>query len=273
LKANQNTLKILHAGELRKPIKECIHILWERYPALKVELDYAGSRACAQSVAEGKIVDVLALAEYQVFDELLIPQFAETAYIFATDQMVLAFDEFSNDSDKVNQSNWMDVLLGDPAIKYGLSDYRLDPCGYRTLMLWQLAEQHYARPGLYNKLINGAGKVYAKSLDLAVALLEGQIDYGFAYRSVAKQMNLQFLQFPVQINLSDPRLADRYARATVVLEGDYPGEKTELRGTPIEFAVAIPKTTNQKQLAQEFIDILTGPRGEGILEANGLIPC
>jgi len=273
LKTDPNALKIMHAGALRKPIKECIHILWEKYPDLKVALDYGASRACANAVAEGKIVDVLALAEYQVFNELLIPQFVATPFIFATDQMVLAFDEFSIDSAKINGFNWMDVLLGNPAIKYGLSDYRLDPCGYRTLMLWQLAEQYYARPGLYKKLVNGAGCIYAKSLDLAVALLEGQIDYGFVYRSVAKQMNLQFIQFPGEINLSDPRLADCYNRAKVVLEGNYPGGKTELLGTPIEFAVAIPKSSNQRQLAQEFIEILTGPRGEGILEANGLIPC
>jgi hypothetical protein len=39
-------------------------------------------------------------------------------------------------------------------------------------------------------------------------------------------------------------------------------------GAPLEFAVSIPQNSNQKELAQEFIDILTGPRGEEILENN-----
>jgi molybdate/tungstate transport system substrate-binding protein len=59
----------------------------------------------------------------------------------------------------------------------------------------------------------------------------------------------------------------------VIIEGNYPGLETKITGAPIEFAVAIPKNSNQKELAQEFIDILTGPRGEEILEQNGLIPC
>ncbi len=273
MKTDPNSLKILHAGALRKPIKECIHILWGKYPNLKVELDYAGSRACANAVAEGKIVDVIALADYQVFSDILIPRFVDTCFAFATDQMVLAFDEFSIDSDKINSLNWMDVLLSNPAIKYALSDYRLDPCGYRTLMLWQLAEKYYTKPGLYHNLVNGTSSLYSKSFDLAVALMEGKIDYGFEYRSVAKQMNLQFIHFPAEINLSDPRLTDCYARAKVVIEGNSPGMKTEILGAPIEFAVSIPKNSNQKKIAQDFIEILTGPRGEGILEANGLIPC
>ncbi|MBF7082544.1 extracellular solute-binding protein [Desulfallas sp. Bu1-1] len=273
MKTDPDALKILHAGALRKPIKECIHILWEKYPGLKVELDYAGSRACARAVAEGKVVDVIALADYKVFNDILIPKFVDTSFVFATDQMVLAFDEFSTDSHKINEQNWMDVLLGNNSIKYARSDHRLDPCGYRTLMLWQLAEDYYRRPGLYNLLENNWSNLYPKSLDLAVALMEGKIDYGFEYLSVAKQMNLQYILFPPEINLSDPRFAGFYARAKVIIEGNYPGLETEITGAPIEFAVAIPKNSNQKELAQEFIDILTGPRGEEILEQNGLIPC
>src|SRR5690606_36519073 len=104
MKNNPDYFKVLHAGALRKPMKECIHILWERYPDLKVELDYAGSRACAHAVAEGKIVDVIALADYKVFEDILIPRFVDISLIFATDQMVLAFDEFSMDSEIIDHN-------------------------------------------------------------------------------------------------------------------------------------------------------------------------
>lgn len=273
MKHNPDSFKVLHAGALRKPMKECIHILLEKYPELKVELDYAGSRACARAVAEGKIVDVIALADYKVFDDILIPRFVDTSFVFATDQMVLAFDEFSTGSEIINQDNWMDVLLNSDQVKYARSDHHLDPCGYRTLMLWQLAEKYYNRPGLYRLLEDNWSNIYPKSFDLAAALLQGQVDYGFEYLSVAKQLNLRYIQFPPEINLSDPRLADYYARAKVVIKGSYPGLDTEITGAPIEFSVAIPKNSNQKELAQEFIDILTGHRGEEILEQNGLIPC
>ncbi|MFA7467780.1 MAG: extracellular solute-binding protein, partial [Desulfotomaculaceae bacterium] len=225
------------------------------------------------AVAGGKVVDIIALADYKVFNDILIPGFVDTSFVFATDQMVLAYDEFSADSQTINESNWMDVLLNGSGIKYARSDHRLDPCGYRTLMLWQLAEEHYNLPGLYRRLESGWSNLYPKSLDVAVALLEGKIDYGFEYFSVTRQMGFAYVQFPPAINLSDPRFADQYAQARVVVEGSYPGLETEITGAPIEFAVAIPKNSNQKELAREFIEILTGPRGELVLEDNGLIPC
>lgn len=273
MKKRADALKILHAGALRKPVKECIHILWQKYPGLPVELEYSGSRACAKAVAAGKIVDVIALADYRVFNDLLIPQYVDTSFVFAVDQMVLAFDEFAPDAGIISEQNWMDILPGNPDIRYARSDHRLDPCGYRTMMLWQLAEVYYQKPGLYRRLEDGWSNLYPKSLDLAVALMQGKVDYGFEYLSVARQMGLQYIQFPPEINLSDPRFADSYARARVVIEGSYPELETEITGAPIEFSVAIPRNSNQKELAQEFINILTGPLGEKVLEDNGLIPC
>jgi molybdate/tungstate transport system substrate-binding protein len=273
VKKDLTSFNVLHAGALRKPIKECIHLLMEKYPGLHVELDYAGSRACAKAVAEGKMVDVIALADHDVFNDILIPAFVDTSFVFATDQMVLAFDEFSPESNNINGSNWMDVLLSHHNVKYTRSDHNLDPCGYRALMLWQLAEVFYNRDGIYTRLNNNCHNLYPKSIDIAVALLEGKVDYGFCYMSVASQMNLKYIQFPPEINLSDPRLADYYARARVTVEGSYAGLETEIRGAPIEFAVAIPKNSNQKELAREFINILTSRQGETILEQNGLIPC
>lgn len=273
MKTDLNSFKVLHAGALRKPIKECIHILKQIYPELNIELDYAGSRVCAKAVSEGRVVDVIALADYRLFDDMLIPRFVDTSFVFATDQMVLAFDEFSIDSGIINSENWMDVLTDNEKIRFVRSDHNLDPCGYRTLMLWQLAETYYNKPELGKLLNNSCYKVYPKSLDIAMALLEGKVDYGFSYLSVTKQMNLQYIQFPVEINFSDPRLASYYAKAKVVVEGSYAALETEIVGAPIEFAIAIPKNSNQKEIAQQFIDILTGPQGEKILEENGLIPC
>lgn len=276
MKRNPDSFKIIHAGALRKPMKECIHLLKEKYPDLKVELEYAGSRTCARAVAEGKIVDVIALADYKVFNQILIPRFVDTSFVFATDQMVLAFDEFSVDSDKINEHNWMDILLEGDWLKYGRSDHRQDPCGYRTLMLWQLAEKYYDRPGLYAALEEKWSDMFPKSIDLAAALIQGKVDYGFMYRSVARQMGLNYIRFPREINLSDPRLADYYAQAEVNIEDCYPAMDTmdaKICGAPIEFAVAIPRNSNLKDIAREFVELLTGPEGEKILEQNGLIPC
>ena len=266
-------LKILHAGALRKPMKECVHLFWQQYPGVEVRLDYAGSRACAQAVLEGQDADLIALADPHVFEDLLVPEHVDVFFVFATDQLVLAYDEFSFYSSKINKDNWADILLQNH-VHFARSDHNLDPCGYRTLMVWQLAEKYYNKRELFNRLNEkcGAGQIYAKSIDLCDALLEGRVDYAFIYSSEAGQFNFEHIKLPGKINLSNPVHADYYAQAAVTVTNKN-GSVSLVKGSPIEFAVAIPKSSANKDLARVFLNILTSVKGEHILEECGFIPC
>ncbi|MCS5695337.1 extracellular solute-binding protein [Desulfofundulus thermocisternus] len=264
--------RILHAGALRRPMGECAQVFKERYPDLPVELESAGSRECAARIIGGGIYDVVALADTAVFASWLVPDYVDNYYVFATDQMVVAFDRYSRGSGKITGDNWMDVLLS-PGVIYGRSDHNLDPCGYRTLMVWQLAEKFYGRPGLYKTLKDRCSRIYPKSIDLAGALVEGRVDYAFLYSSVVRQLGLCHVNLPSRINLSNPALADYYAAASVALEGRRPGEKVLLAGAPIEFAVAVPRNARYPAEARWLMEFITGVEGQQILEACGLIPC
>ncbi|MEW5954543.1 MAG: extracellular solute-binding protein [Bacillota bacterium] len=266
-------LKILHAGALRKPMKEIVHLFREQYPGVEVRLDYSGSRACAQAVLAGQDADVIALADPHVFEDLLVPGHVDVFFVFATDQMVLAYDEFSFYSSKINQDNWPDILLRDQ-VNFARSDHNLDPCGYRTLMVWRLAEKYYNKHDLFNRLNEkcGPGHIYHKSIDLCDALLEGRADYAFIYSSEAQQFNFEHIKLPGKINLSSPVHAGYYAGAEVAVTNNN-GSVSLVRGSPIEFAVAIPKNSANKDLAREFLNILTSVKGEQVLEECGLIPC
>lgn len=273
MEGNKNALKILHAGALRKPMKECVHLFWQNYPDIEISLDYAGSRACAHAILEGRDVDVMALADPYVFMDLLVPEHVDIFFVFATDQIVLAYDEFSSRSSLIDSSNWMEILL-DERVSFSRSDHNLDPCGYRTLMAWQLAEEFYNMAGLFDNLNSKCTQeyIYPKSIDLCSALLEGKIDYAFEYLSVTKQLGFKYIAFPDKINLSNPAHADHYSRVTVTATGKGGGISL-VRGAPIEFAVAIPKNSSKKELANEFVKLLTSPEGEKILDSCGLIPC
>lgn len=273
MNGKKKTLKILHAGALRKPMKECVHLFWKEYPDVEVTLDYAGSRACAHAVLEGRDADVIALADPHVFEDLLAPDHVDIFFVFATDQIVLAYDEFSQHGGIVSRDNWMDVLQNEGVI-FGRSDHNLDPCGYRTLMVWQLAEKYYGRPGLFNKLNEKCTpeQIYPKSIDLSGSLLEGKVEYAFIYSSVAEQFGFRYIKFPDRINLSNPTYADEYSRAIVSVTGK--GEEVSLvKGAPVEFAVAIPRNSANRELAGVFVEMLTSAEGEKILDACGLIPC
>ncbi|HHW44136.1 molybdenum ABC transporter substrate-binding protein [Desulfofundulus thermobenzoicus] len=264
--------RVLHAGALRRPIGECAQVFRERYPHLAVELESAGSRECAARICDGGIYDVVALADTVIFERWLVPEYVDRYFVFATDQIVVAFDRFSRRSREVGPNNWMDVLLSKGVI-YGRSDHQRDPCGYRTLMVWQLAEKFYNRPGLYAALDAGCSRIYPKSIDLAGALVEGRVDYGFLYSSVARQLGLHFVRLASRINLSHPALVDYYATAGVVLEEKGSGKRVTLSGAPIEFAVAPCRHARYPEEARWFVELLTGERGRQILEACGLVPC
>ncbi|AFQ44221.1 extracellular solute-binding protein [Desulfosporosinus meridiei] len=271
--SHQQILKILHAGALRKPVVECAKLLQEARPELNVELESYGSRACARQVREGKVVDILALADPMLFAELLGPEYIDKYYIFANDQIVLAYNEFSRGSGEINALNWFDILLREE-VTFGRSNQHLDPCGYRTLMVWQLSEQYYGRPGLFNQLdqMCRGNLIYPKSYDLASDVLVGKLDYGFEYLCVVNQFGLRYLTLPEKINLSNPAYVDYYSQSTVSLQGKNSGEMITIPGAPIEFAIAIPKNAENPEPAKDFLDLILSKQGQQILEECGLIP-
>lgn len=254
-------------------MKEIVHLFREKYPEVQVTLDYAGSRACAHAVLEGRDADVVALADPHVFEDLLVPEHVDIFFVFATDRIVLAYDEFSLHSGAISRDNWFDILAKD-GVLFARSDHNLDPCGYRTLMVWQLAEKYYGRPGLFNILNEKCTNdmIYPKSIDSSAALLEGRVDYVFAYSSVAEQFGFNYVNLPDRVNLSNPAYADEYSLVSVTVSGKG-GGVTLVRGAPIEFAVAVPRKSSHRVLAGNFIETLTSPEGERILENCGLVPC
>jgi molybdate/tungstate transport system substrate-binding protein len=71
---------------------------------------------------------------------------------FATNQLVLCYTDKSRFAKEINADNWRKILSRKGVI-WGHSDPNLDPCGYRSLMVLQLAEKFYKQPGLYDRLI------------------------------------------------------------------------------------------------------------------------
>lgn len=269
---NMPTFRILHAGALHRAVGNCLDLFSKQHPELPLEMEGAGSREGARRVLAGTRYDVIALADQALFAELLVPDLVENYLVFATDQIVIGYDRFSRHSKEINQENWVDILL-QPEVTYARSDHNLDPCGYRTLMVWQLAEKFYNLPGFFSNIDAHCYTIYPKSIDLAGALLKGQVDYAFLYSSEAKQLGFPYITLPSKVNLSNPAYADDYDQAAVIVESKTPGQDIIIHGKPIEFAVGIPKNAPHPDLALDFVNLLTGPDGNIILEESGLVPC
>ena len=224
------SLIILHAGSLSVPFDRVAEAFEELNPGVTVETESAGSRTTIRKVTElGKLADVVASADYLAIEELMFPEYADWYISFATNEMVIAYTGQSQYQEEITADNWYEVLLRE-GVNYGHSDPDADPCGYRSLMLWQLAEEYYGVPGLYESLDEGCPpeNIRPKETDLIALLQSGDMDYAFEYRSVAVQRGLEYLSLPDEIDLSNFDLADLYSQAEVEVTGAEPGTTVTL---------------------------------------------
>ena len=267
-------LIIFNAGSLAVPFKAMAKAFKEQNPHVTIALESAGSRTCARKITDLKRpCDVMASADFTVIDNLLIPQYATWNISFATNEMAIAYRPDAKGAKNINGQNWYDILLKKGA-QYGHSDPNSDPCGYRTLLLWQLAEKYYQIPGLYQKLMDGCPQknIRPKETDLIALMEVGEIDYLFIYRSVCEQHKMPYVILPDEINLKSVRYKTFYNQAEVKISGKKPGEYILKRGNPMVYGITIPKSAPNRELAIRFVAFVVGPKGQKIMQENGQPP-
>jgi molybdate/tungstate transport system substrate-binding protein len=300
-------LVVYHAGSLSVPFEELSDVFEDTLPGVEVLCESGGS---AQMISKSITLeragenppDIIASADYALIPGRLYEDgYADFYIAFARNEMVLCYRDHAPFSGSIvdGERTWYDVLRNEH-VTYGHSNPDLDPCGYRTLMLIQLAQTYYfdeaanfgltpapSAQGLYDALIPGDGHkrgrygsdnevVSRKSVDLISTLQSGDLDYAFEYRSVATQHRLNFIELHPAINLSqigtmgDTTLTyeDFYGSSGVELEKK-PGLYVAVNGKPIVYGITIPKNAPHKGLAEDFILLLLEDQGREIMESNG----
>jgi len=273
-KREEGKLIVFHAGSLSVPFAQIAARFEEENPGVEVQLEAAGSRRCARKISElNRKCDVMGSADYEVIDELLIPEFACWNIKFATNEMTLAFMKGSEKAAGLTEDNWYEVLRRDD-VTYGRSDPDTDPCGYRTVLTLKLAEKYYDEDDLALDLLKKDQEfIRSKETDLLGLLEAGALDFIFIYRSVARQHNLGIMLLPDEINLRNPEKADYYASVSVSISGKKPGEFIERAGAPMVYGVTIPKNAPSPDLALKFVDFLLDKnRGLKVMKDNGQPP-
>ena len=259
-------LVIFHAGSLEYPLSLLEKIFEKKYSGVDVVRLAGGSVAISRKIVElGKKADVLAVADYKVIEEILFPNnYSDWYIVFASNEMVLAYTNQSKYADEINASNWYEILLRSD-VYWGHSDPDLDPCGYRTLLVLQLAEKYYNVPNLYEEIVNNTNEIIRpKSVDLLALLESGQIDYAFEYRSVAVQHGLNFVDLPDEIDLGHYQYSDFYSQANYTLSNG-----VTIVGEPILYGITIPNNAENKKRAIEFIQLLFSEEGQEVFDQSG----
>ena len=296
LETEETVLKVFCAGSLTLPFEDIEAQFEADNPNVDVQLEPAGSVSCVQKITEsGELCDVLASADYSLIPSMMMTEdsdYADWYIIFAVNRMTLAYSDNSKYADEINAENWYEIVRRSD-VKWGFSDPNLDPCGYRSPMVIQLAESEYDDDTIFEDLIEANSDITVsedsgtylidanmtdlnpnterlmireKSVELVTFVQEGGLDYAFEYSSVAKQHGLNYLELPVTIDLSSADYADLYK--TVKIEKT----TTTSTGKPIVYGLTIPKNSPNPELAAEFIEYIINEFGQTVFNDNGQPP-
>jgi molybdate/tungstate transport system substrate-binding protein len=259
----QGVVTMFHAGSLSVPLAAMEKAFEAKYPKVDIQREGSGSQKAARKISDlGKPCDIMASADYKVIDKLLRPDYSDNNIRFASNQMVLCYTDKSRFADKINAENWTEILLK-PGVVWGHSAPDLDPCGYRALMVLQLAENYYKLPDFYKKAIANRPleNVRPKAVELVSLLQTGNMDFGWEYRSVAVQHGLKYIELPEQVNLGNYQFDQDYAKATVAVSGKKPGSKMTMKGKSITYGVTLLKDAPNRETAEAFLEFMLSEEG------------
>jgi molybdate/tungstate transport system substrate-binding protein len=279
LAAPKGKVILFHAGSLSVPFAKIEKDFEALHPEIDVLREAGGSTKMARMISEvGKKADIMASADYKVIDNNLVPNFADWNIRFATNQLVLCYTDQSRFSDTITSENWHEILTK-KGVVWGHSDPNLDPCGYRSIMVLQLAEKFYSIDGLYQKLIDNRPmkNVRPKSVELVNLLKTGHMDYAWEYLSVAVQHGLKYVTLNDHINLGNYKYDAFYKQAKVKVTGKKPGTFKTKSGKSCTYGLTMIKNSPNPEAAELFLDyLLSADGGLKTLEALGqppFVPC
>jgi len=298
-------LRVFCAGSLILPFSEIEKAFEAANPEIDVQTEFHGSIQVMRHVTDlHEAIDVVATADQALIPMLMYATddpdsglpYADWYLHFAGNQIGLAYTPQSRGAAKLSAENWY-TIVADPEVRLGLSDPRIDPAGYRTLMALRLAEVQYDQPDIFQNLLGDkfsypigmykeAGfteitvpeileprldsnlALRGASIQLVALLQSGDLDYAFEYESVIRQHGLELLELPEAVNLGSEALSETYRQVEVKLDFQrFAKIKPVFRGEPIGYGITIPSNAPQPGVAERYIQFLLSEEGRGIMQA------
>lgn len=252
-------LTVFAAGSLARPLREALDsIAVAGGPGVRMEI--MGSRELLRSViALRRTPDLIVTADADELERLLIPQYVTSATTFARNRVVLALSRRVAMTDTVTTANWADVVSSG-SMRVARADPARAPLGYRTQMVWALAELELDRPGLVAKLraASPPSLLRGNESDLAALLQSGDADAAWCYESLARALKLPYVRLGDRIDFGTEADSASYRRAWVAITGETPADSITIRGMPIRYAMAAmttgPDPIGAAMLAARLLD-------------------
>ena len=288
--AMSSDLIIYHAGSLSAAFKRVEAAFQVDNPTVVITDKAFGSVDMARRVTTGgEAADIFATADYQNIDRLLKPKHAAYTIRFAQGGMVLLY-HINDPNSKAKVSaiadpgtpfdvtanppsipkavpEWYEILA-QPGVQIAGADPGADPGGYRGVMIMQLAEQFYQKPGLYralraNYIYPGPGETAAETWD-----------YRFSYESSALAQAradpmIRYVHLPAEVSLADSTKNAFYRKASVKIAGLAKTDlEVEVIGTRATWGITVLNTSKHLDNAIAFLHFLLTPAKGGALQKS-----
>jgi len=280
---------VYHAGSLTAAFAQ-VEALFTQQTGICVVDVAAGSVDAARRVTAGQEpCDIYASADDKDIDVFLKPAgFANFSIAFARGAMVLAYSTSSRGAATIagpgvfspptqippTAADWT-TQLTQPGVLIGGSNPFLDPSGYRSDMIFQLAELRYGVPNLYNTLLGHY------TLTRTSDVLGANFDYQFTYEHSAlaaynrTPATYRYLHLPEEIGLSNSELNRHYDDAAVVMPGLHTARSpsvVRVPGSRVTWGLTILKSAPNPANAVRFLQTLFGSQGVALQAAVGPEP-
>jgi ABC-type molybdate transport system substrate-binding protein len=280
-------LVICHAGSLSAGLK-AVEELYTRRTGIPVTDLAGGSISLARRLASGRIHgDLYAGADAEVIDRMMKPAgMAEFTLRIASGAMVLAYTTSSKGAAAIAApgvpfdpprsvpaaaEDWY-RQLAQAGVRINGAHPFLDPGGYRADLIFQLAQDQYGVPNLYDDLLS----------NLTVAHVPGGLGKAFDYQVIYEHSaaalakadatgTYRFVRLPDEVNLGSPAQEARYARRSVAMPDllASPGRTVAIPGTRVTWGITLLKGAAHRENAEAFLALLCSPEGADLLDAAG----
>ena len=272
---DRQEIVIFHSPSLSRVLLDIGEEFAKQNPQFRLRVEVSASLVATRKLTElNLLADVLVLADADVIDKMLLPDYADWNVRFAINEIVLAHAAHSRYTEEITTDNWPAILTRSH-VRLGLANPDTSPLGYQTLFVLGLAESAYRYPNLAQTLRTGVAPehIAADEAELWALLSSRAIDYAFLYRSTAEDQRLKLTALPADINLSQPEHEADYAKAaaSVVLKHDQ--TPVTIRGATIWYGVTVPRAAPHPEAAQKYVAFLLGESGQRALRHAGFRPC
>ncbi len=254
---SEEGVSVLYAGSLAGVMENSLGPAFTKATGTAFQGEAQGSLAGARMIRDKlRSPDVYISADPAVNEKVLMGaangNLVNWYMTVAASQLVLGYNPNSKFATKIEDARvgritWYE-LLETPGFRFGRGDPSIDPKGYRTLFMFDLAGKLYNSPEI-PKLLGqprNPAQVYPEIVLLA-RLEAGEFDAAIFYKHEAVAHRLPYLTLPPQINLGDQNFAASYAQESYNTPA---GE--HVVGAPILFTIAIPATVRHEAAALAF---------------------